>query len=257
MNPATSSRLPFSASTFVASRPLERIHSDLWGPSPVASVQGFRYYVVLIDNYSRYSWLYPLTKKSDFFSVFLAFQSLVQNQLLANISSFQCDGGGEFISNQFTKHLQQSGIQQLISCPHKPQQNGLAERKHRHLVELGLSLLFHSKAPQKYWVEAFSTANFLSNLLPHTAIEESTSPYESIYKRSPPYSMLRVFGCSCYPTLRDYAQNKFDPRSLTCVFLGYSEKHKGYRCLFPATGRVYISRHVTFDESRFPFSDMY
>ena len=119
---------------------------------------------------------------------------------------------------------------------------------------LGLSLLFQSCVPHKYWVEAFFTANYLSNLLPHSGLSNAKSPYEILHKRSPHYEFLKVFGCACFPTLRDYATNKFDPRSLNCVFMGYSEKFKGYRCLLPSTGRVYISRHVTFDERSFPFS---
>ena len=198
-----------------------------------------------------------MKRKSDFFSIFTTFQSLVQNQFSTNIGIFQCDGGGEFISNQLLLHFKQCGIKQLFSCPHTPQQNGLAERKHKHIVELGLSLLFQSKAPQKFWVEAFVTANFLSNLLPHSALPSAQSPYEKLHNKKPSYSSLRVFGSSCYPMLRPYTQNKLDPRSLTCEFLGYSEKHKGYRCLFPPTGRVYISRHVIFDESKFPFSYSY
>ncbi|KAL1224684.1 Retrovirus-related Pol polyprotein from transposon RE2 [Cardamine amara subsp. amara] len=80
-----SSRLPFSDSVYVASRPLERVHCDLWGPSPVVSVQGFRYYAVFIDNYSRFSWFYPLKLKSEFYSVFLNFQALVENQFQTKI----------------------------------------------------------------------------------------------------------------------------------------------------------------------------
>ena len=252
-----SSRLSFSASSFVASRPLERIHCDLWGPSPVMSVQGFRYYVIFIDNYSRYCWFYPLKLKSDFYTIFAKFQALVQNQLQSKISIFQCHGGGEFTSKVFLNHLQEHGIQQYISCPYTPQQNGLAERKHRHITDFGLSMLFQGKVPQKHWVEAFYTTNFLSNLLPHTALTDAKSPFELLNKKKPDYQALRIFGCACFPTLRDYAQHKFDPKSLKCVFLGYNEKYKGYRCLLPTTGRVYISRHVIFDEHSFPFSDTY
>lgn len=252
-----STRLPFEASSFRTSRPLERIHCDLWGPAPVTSVQGFIYYVVFIDNFSRHSWLFPLKKKSDFYSVFVAFQTYVENQYNASIGSFQCDGGGEFVSNLFLTHLQQSGIKQLISCPHTPQQNGLAERKHRQVTEMALSLMFHSQVPHRYWVEAFFTANYLSNLLPHSALADQKTPFEILHNRRGQYSSLKAFGCACFPTLRDYSRNKFDPRSLKCVFLGYSEKFKGYRCLMPSTGRVYISRHVTFDEDDFPFSNDY
>lgn len=230
-----SSRLPFSASSFLESRPLERIHCDLWGPAPTLSGQGFRYYVIFIDNWSHLCWVYPLKLKSDFFATFTKFQNLVENQFRCKIGSFQCDGGGEFISTTFLQHIEQCGIQQFISCPYTPQQNGLAERKHRHLVELGLSMMFDSKMPQKYWVEAFSTANFLINLLPTTALKLKHSPYQQLYGKTPDYTSLRTFGCACFPTLRDYAHNKIDPRSLKCVFLGSNDKYKGYRCLYPPT----------------------
>ena len=118
-------------------------------------------------------------------------------------------------------------------------------------------MMFQSKIPQRYWVEAFYTANFLSNLLPSSALQDKRSPFEILHGKAPDYSSLRSFGCSCYPMLRDYAATKFDPRSLHCVFLGYNDKYKGYRCLYPPTGRVYISRHVLFDESSFPFGSVY
>ncbi|CAA7025130.1 unnamed protein product [Microthlaspi erraticum] len=170
---------------------------------------------------------------------------------------FQSDGGGEFISKAFLQHLQNSGIQHLVSCPHTPQQNGLVERKHRYLTELGLSMMFQRKMPAKYWVEAFFTSNYLTNLLPTFALQDNASPYQKMFGSIPVYTALRTFGCACYPTLRDYMSHKFDPKSLKCVFLGYSAKHKGYRCLYPPTGRVYLSRHVIFDESVFPFQNVY
>ncbi|KAG7573078.1 Integrase catalytic core [Arabidopsis suecica] len=250
-------KLPFSNSVFQATKPLERVHCDVWGPSPVKSVQGFRYYVIFIDNYSRFSWFYPLKLKSEVFSIFKSFQQLVETQYGQKIRNFQSDGGGEFVNKQFLEHFANCGIKHLISCPHTPQQNGLAERKHKHLTELGLSMLFQAQLPQHLWVEALFTANFLSNLLPTSVHQSMTSPYQLLNNKAPIYTALRVFGCACYPYLRPYAQNKLDPRSLLCVFVGYNEKYKGYRCFHPPTGRVYISRHVLFDESRFPYQDLY
>ena len=112
-----------------------------------------------------------------------------------------------------------------MSCPYTPQQNGMAERKHRHIVELGLSMIFQSKLPLKYWLESFFTANFVINLLPTSTLDNNESPFQKLYGKAPEYSALRVFGCACYPTLRDYAATKFDPRSLKFVFLGYNEKY--------------------------------
>lgn len=169
---------------------------------------------------------------------------------------FQSDGGGEFTSNIFRKYLSNHGIRHQMSCLSTPQQNGLAERKHRHLTELALSILFQSKTPFKYWVEAFYTANFVSNLLPSAPLQYK-SPFKLLHKQKPEYSFLRVFGTACYPCLWPYTNHKFDPRSLQCVFQGYHTQYKGYRCLYPPTGRIYISRHVIFDEDIFPFAARY
>jgi len=121
------------------------------------------------------------------------------------------------------------------------------------VVELGLAMLYHAKVPLKFWVDAFITANYIINLLPASKLHMD-SPYRKLYQQKPSYTHLRVFGCACYPCLRPYAQHKLDPRSLICIFLGYSEKHKGYRCLLPTNGHIYVSRHVVFDESVFPFT---
>ena len=170
---------------------------------------------------------------------------------------FQCDGGGEFINNNLMSHLSSHGIKQLVSCPHTPQQNGIAERKHRHITELGMSMLFHGKVPQQFWLEAFFTSCFLGNLLPSSKLSGNKSPYEALFNKRPEYSALRIFGSACYPSLRPYASNKLDPKSLQCVFVGYNEKYKGYRCLHPPTGKVYINKHVLFDEQVFPFASTY
>lgn len=138
-----------------------------------------------------------------------------------------------------------------------PQQNGLAERKHRHITELGLSMMFESKMMLNYWMEAFFTAAFLSNLLPTSTLPNHQTPHQKLFDTLLNYTFLRTFGCACYPSLRDYGVNKFDHRLLRYVFPGYNNKYKGYKCLYPPTGRVYIPRHVLFDETDFPFADTY
>lgn len=206
--------LPFPSSESVATMPLQKIHCDIWGPSPVTSFQNFKYYVLFVDNFSRFSWVYPLKLKSDFYKIFVLFQKQVENQFESKIKIFQCDGGGEFISHRFQAHLQDCGIKQNLSCPYTPAQNGISERKHRHIVELGLAMLYHGRIPLKYWVDAFITANYVINLLPTPKLDMQ-SPHRKLYHQEPTYDHLRVFGCACYPCLRPYAQHKFDPRSLT------------------------------------------
>lgn len=154
---AKSCKLPFISTLNLSMFPLEKIHCDLWGPAPVNSCQNFKYYACFVDDFSRYTWLYPLKRKSDLFQCFVRFQKEVENQFDRKIKVFQSDGGGEFTSTNLKTHLEMCGIIHQLSCPHTPQQNGVVERKHRHIVETGLSLLFHSNVPMRYWVDAFCT----------------------------------------------------------------------------------------------------
>lgn len=121
---------------------------------------------------------------------------------------------------------------------------------------MGLALLANSHMPLKFWDEAFLTATYLINLLPSRVINYET-PVERLFKCKPDYTLLRVLGCAVWPNLRPYNSRKLNFRSTRCVFLGYSSKHKGFKCLEPNSGRVYISRDVTFDESIFPFADLH
>ena len=143
-----------------------------------------------------------------------------------------------------------------MSCPHAHQQNGSAERKHQHIVEVGLALLANASMPLKFWDEAFLTATYIIILLPSKVINFDT-PVQRLLKETPNYDSLRTFDCACWPNLRLYNTRKLSFRSTRCVFLGYSSLHKGFKCLEPSTGRVYISRNVVFDESVYPFESLH
>jgi hypothetical protein len=110
--------------------------------------------------------------------------------------------------------------------------------------------------PLKYWDEAFLAATYLINRTPAKNLQFST-PLEVLFKEKPDYSMLRVFGCACWPNLRPYNAHKLAFCSKRCVFLGYNNMHKGFKCLDISTGRIYISRDVVFDEQNFPFADLH
>ena len=246
-------QLPFKPSTRVSSFPLQLIHTDVWSCS-TKSLSGCKYYVIFIDDFSRFSWLYPLQNKSDVYACFVKFKTLVENQFSCKIKQLQSDGGGEYMSNQFQLFLSSNGIQHRRTCPHTPQQNGVAERKHRHVVEMGLSLLAQSLLPTKFWVDAFLTSIFLINRLPTSTLDNQT-PYLKLFGKHPDYTSLRTFGCACFPLLRPYATHKLMFRSKRCIFLGYSSHQNGYRCLDPVTQKVLISRHVVFNENTFPAKD--
>jgi hypothetical protein len=162
--------------------------------------------------------------------------------------------GGEY--EKLNGFFQKVGITHHVSCPHAHQQNGSAERKHRHIVEVGLALLANASMPLKFWDEAFLTATFLINLLP-TKVLNLETPTERLLHVTPNYDALRVFGCACWPNLRLYNKRKLAFRSKRCVFLGYSPLHKGVKCLDVSTGRIYISRDVVFDETVFPFEHLH
>ena len=154
-------------------------------------------------------------------------------------------GGGEY--RNLNSFFQSLGIAHRLACPHTHQQNGSVERKHRHIVEAGLTLLAHASVPFRFWSDAFTTACFLINRTP-TRVLNMKTPIEVLLNEQPDYTFLKVFGCACWPHLRPYNKRKLEFRSKKCVFLGYSSLHKGYKCLHVPTNRVYISRDVVFDE---------
>jgi hypothetical protein len=180
--------------------------------------------------------------------------ALPKTNFLPRLRTFNLMVEGNSILINLKKLLETNGIMRRIFCPYTSQQNGIAERKHRHLVETGLALLAQSHLSNTYWVEAFNTAIYLINRLPTTMLNDQ-SPFHVLLKQIPNYSLLRTFGCACYPLLRPYINHKLMFQSKQCIFLGYSSNHKGYRCLDPLTNRVYLSRHVVFDESVFPAKD--
>lgn len=246
-------RLPFTCSESRSNKPLELLHCDVWGSAPVLNRNGFKYYALLVDDFSRYTWFFPMKAKSDFFDVFIQFRILAEKLFNSVIRMIRTDGGGEFVNNNLKSYLVLNGISHQLSCPHTPEQNGIAERKHRHIVETGLSLMAEASVPSSFWLEAFQTSVYLINRLPIT--HSNKTPYFLMFGKHPDYHFLKIFGCLCYPWIRPYNHNKLEFRSLPCVFLGYNNVHKGYQCLHIPTARVYTSRHVRFDESCYPFNN--
>ena len=192
---------------------LDLVFCDVWGPSPTLSCDGHRFFLLCVDNYSKFMWIFPLQQKSDVFLVFKQFLTMVERQFKTKLKQVQTDWGGEF--RNLSTFLHAFGIIHRRSCP----QNGVVERRHRHVVETGLSLLAHSSVPQRFWHFAFETAVYLINRMPSRS-NSNISPFEIVNKRPPDYSFLRVFGCQCFPHLRPNNSHQKDFRSLPCLFLG-------------------------------------
>lgn len=154
-----------------------------------------------IDDFSKFTWIYLLKTRADVFTVFIHFQTVVERLLNKKILCVQSDWGGEYQKlNTFFKSL---GISHLVSCPHTHQQNGFAERKHQHIVNVGLSLLAQASMPTKFWDEAFLTTCFLINRIPSPVIKHNT-PIQKLLGTKPDYHFLCTFGCACWPNLRPY-----------------------------------------------------
>jgi hypothetical protein len=249
---AKSRQLPFPKSISVSTVPLELVFSDVWGLTP-SSIGNHSYYVCFLDDFSKFTWIYLLKHKSEVFEKFHDFQAHDEHLFNSKILAIQTDWGREY--HKLSSFFDRIGITHLLSCPHIHQQNGSAERKHRHIVEVGLALLAHASMPLKFWDGAFLIAIFLFNRLP-TPVLSNASPLENLFDTKPAYTFLRTFGCACWPNLHPYNNHKLAFRSKQCAFIGYSLHHKGYKCLDISTGCVYISRDVIFDESVFPFSKL-
>lgn len=192
-----------------------------------ATFQWFCYYVIFIDDCTRFTWYFPLRLKSDFLQCFIDFHKFVQTRFDKQIHIFQSDGGGEFSSEVFDSCFRHNGVYHQMSCPQTPEQNRRAERKHRNITELGLTMLFNSfgskPSPVAVWL--------INRLL--TRVFDMKPPFERLYGSAPTYDYLRVFGSRCFPYLWDYAKTKLDSWSLPCIFLGYCDWYNGYRCYHP------------------------
>ena len=164
-----------------------------------------------------------------------------------HIKCLRFDGGGEYFSNEFSRFLDEQGIKRQFTCHYTPQQNGVAERKNRHIAEVARALMNEKEMPGYYWAEAVHTAVYIMNRTPTAAIHGMT-PEESFTEKKPDLSHLKVFGCLAYVHVPDELRWKLDPKVEKHVFIGYSLEQKGYRCYNPVTREIRVSRDVVFDE---------
>ncbi|GKC26536.1 retrovirus-related pol polyprotein from transposon TNT 1-94 [Tanacetum coccineum] len=230
-------------------RCLELLHMDLFGPSTVRSYGGNRYTLVIVDDYSRYTWTRFLKDKTEAFDQFKIFSKKIQNQLGCTIVSIRTDHGREFDNEvQFGEFCNANGITYNFSSPRTPQSNGMVKRKNRTLQEMSRTMLNEQSLPQKFWCNAVDTSTYILNRILIRAILGKTH-YELLRGRIPTLDYFRVFGSKCFIlNTKDYF-TKFDPKSYEGVFLGYSQNSKAYIILNKHTRKVNESLNVTFDET--------
>ncbi|KAL2232264.1 UNVERIFIED_CONTAM: Retrovirus-related Pol polyprotein from transposon RE1 [Sesamum indicum] len=252
---AKQTRLPFSISNSCTHSCFDLIHVDIWGPYKQATLSGAHYMLTIVDDFSRATWTYLLNHKSQTLHTLTVFFAQILTQFGCKIKTIRTDNGSEFLSSRCLHFFQNAGVCHQRSCTYTPQQNGVVERKHRHLLQVARALMFQSHLPSRFWGDSILTATHIINKLPTPTLNWK-SPFEILHKKNPSYDALKSFGCLCFASNVYPGKSKFDHRAFECVFLGYMPNQKGYKVFDIHNNKVLVSRDVYFHESVFPFKSI-
>ncbi|GJZ61189.1 putative ribonuclease H-like domain-containing protein [Tanacetum coccineum] len=231
------------------SQPLQLLHMDLFGPTSVRSLNHKTYCLVITDDFSRFSWVFFLRTKDETSGILKDFIRQIENQLNQKVKTIRCDNGTEFKNRDFIEFCGSKGIKREYSNVRTPQQNGVAERKNRTLIEAAKTMLADSFLPNTFWAEAVSTACYVLNRVLVTKPQNKT-PYELITGKIPIISYIRPFGC--HVTILNTIDHlgKFDGKSDEGFLVGYSLQSKAFRVYNLETKRVEENLHITFLENK-------
>lgn len=213
-----------------AKRSFELVHIDIWGPYNVSTRNGHRYFLTIVDDHTRVTWIQLLKAKNDAYAAIVKFVNMARNQYNKGVKRLRSDNALEFNDQQCKPLLDALEIIHETSCVDRPQQNVRIERRHRNLLEMGRALRFQSGLPLQYWGDCIQTAVRITDRLPSQVLDKQ-SPYEVLTDTKPNYNSLRAFGCMVIAYNPDRKLEKFKPRGVPCVFLGYPKTQKGYKLL--------------------------
>ncbi|GJU15611.1 ribonuclease H-like domain-containing protein [Tanacetum coccineum] len=229
------------------SQPLQMLHMDLFGPTFVKSLMKKMYCLVVTDDYSRFSWVFFLATKDETSEILKTFITGIENLIDLKVKVIRCDNGTEFKNKVMNQFCEMKGIKREFSVARTPQQNGVAERKNRTLIEAARTMLADSKLPTTFWAEAVNTACYVQNrvlvIKPH-----NKTPYELFLGRKPALSFMRPFGCPVTILNTLDHLGKFDGKADEGFFVGYSTNSKAYRVFNNRTRIVEENLHVKFSE---------
>ncbi|GJV25670.1 retrovirus-related pol polyprotein from transposon TNT 1-94 [Tanacetum coccineum] len=226
---------------------LNLLHMDLCGPMRVASINGKKYILVIVDDYSRYTWTLFLCSKDETAEVLKDFLTMIQRNLQAPVISVRTDRGTEFLNKTLNAFFKEEGIEHQTSTPRTPEQNGIVERRNHTLVEAARTMLSASKLPLFFWAEAIATACYTQNRSIIIPTHEKMA-YHIINDRKPSIKHLHIFGCTCYLTRDGENLDKMKEKGDSCILVGYSTQSKGYRVYNKRTRLIVESIHLKFDE---------
>lgn len=239
-------RLPFSKSGSRASDLLEVVHSDICGPMEEESLGGSRYYLSFTDDKSRRIFVYFLKEKSGecVFNAFEEFRCMAERQTGKKLKTIRTDNGKEFTNRKLEDHLKRLGIRHQTTADYTPEQNGLAERVNRTIVERARCMLYEAGLPKSFWAEATATAVYLVNRSPTKG--HSTTPEEMWSGWKPNLAHVRVFGSKVMAHVPKPKRKKWDAKAFDCILTGFDEETKAYRLWDPKSRKIVKSRDVTF-----------
>ena len=228
--------------------PFDLVHCDVWGPAPHPSPTDGKYYMVFVDDYTRASWTYILKSRKEVLSRVQHFLLEIITQYATMVKVLCTDNALEFTQTAIEELCLAHGIVHQTTCPYTSQQNGVAERKHRHLLDMVRTLLLAMRVPQYLWCEAVLTTTYLVNRLPSAALGgaiplQRLTPAADLFSLPP-----RVFGCTAFVQDHTPGLSKLAPRAQKGVFVGYSQTQKGYCVYFPSRRQYATSADVTFHE---------
>ncbi|KAJ9553579.1 hypothetical protein OSB04_017624 [Centaurea solstitialis] len=218
------------------SAPLQLLHMDLFGPTNVMSIGKKSYCLVIVDDYSRFTWVFFLKTKDETSGLIKPFVIRVENKTNLKVKVIRSDNGTEFKNADLNSFCEAKGIERQYSAPRTPQQNGVAERRNRTLIEAARTMLVDSKLPIPFWAEAVNTACYVQNRVLIVKSKGKT-PYELFEKKKPFIGFLKPFGCPCTILNTKSQLGKFDSKSKDGFLVGYSSQSKALR-LFNSSSRI-------------------
>nr|GEW02574.1 ribonuclease H-like domain, reverse transcriptase, RNA-dependent DNA polymerase [Tanacetum cinerariifolium] len=191
---------------------IDLVYGDLCEPITPPTPSGKKYIFLLVDDYSRYMWVYFLTTKDQAFDTFKEYKNSIENELRTTLKMLRTDRGGEFTSSEFTQYCKENDIARQLTAPYSPQQNGVVERRNRTIMSTTRCMMKAKNLPQNFWAEAVRHAVYILNSIPTKALEDIT-PYEAIKRRKPNLENLRVFSCIAYAKVPSQHLTKLNDRS--------------------------------------------
>ena len=253
-NQGKQSRLPFPTNSGPSSsHVLELVHSDLVGPVKPSTFRGCKYILSFVDDFSHMAWTFLLSYKSDVFSTFVEWKTGIENWTGKKIKMLRTDNGTEYLNSKFEEYMKAQGVRHQTTVPYTPQQNGVAERWNRTLLETARSLIHGAgpNVPQSLWGEAVAAATLIRNCCPTKGGSTLKTPHESFYGLTPDVSHFRTWGCRTTVLLESHERSKFGSKILDGILVGYSQNQKGYRIYQPKTHKLLVARNVRFLETEF------